>query len=279
MKLSTVATVALSFGLGSVALEAVTPAELYLTLTVEQVFERDDPVRYLAFPGLSVYDSEYTYQIGTYSPTDAFRGFVNNPEVGSSSVLFNDLDSLRSELSGQWQLVFGVGTELAETYFYDVDAFYLSEANFPSFELVEPMNGATGLSPNGFTATWTAPEDISAADISLFRNGSFIDYYSLEPGQTSLTVNNLALEPGEYELSLSIYYSDITEISIGTPFKEISEIAVLGVESLPFQWIAGNQLRLLDRNFFTVVPEPSHYAALAGLITFLALVINRLRNK
>lgn len=278
MKLSSVITVALSLSLGSIAAKAVTPAELYLTLSVEQVFERDEPARYLAFPGLSVYDNEYTYQIGTYSPTDAFRGFVNNPEVGSSSVLFNDLDSLRSELSGQWQLVFGVGTELAEMYFYDVDAFYLSESNFPSFELVQPMNGATGLSANGFAATWTAPEDIAFAEISLFRGNQFIDYYFLEPGQTSLTVDNLELEPGEYELNLSIYYTDITEISIGAPYNPY-EVYALAVDGPPFQWIAGNQLRLQDRNFFTVVPEPSHYAALAGLIALLGLLGRRLRNK
>lgn len=282
MKLSTVALAAFAVCGGLFSLRAVTPAELYMTLSIEQVFDGDEPVLYLAFPSLHVPDDGYTHEIVVSSPTQAFLGYVNHPEwIGSSSIHLSSIESLSSELTGQWRLVFGANSELAENYLFDVDTTYLSSDDFPSFELVEPMHGSTGISNAGFTASWTAPEGIASAGISLYRGRQFIDYYDLEPGQTTLAIDDLELEPGEYELNLSIYYQDIQNISIGTPYCEgddEGEIAVLGVSGLPFEWITETQLRLQDRHAFTVVPEPSHYAALASALILVVILGKRMRR-
>lgn len=278
MKLSTVATTVLSLGLGGVALQGVTPADLYLTLTLEQVYEGEAAPFYLAFPGLYTSDAEYSHRIGTYSSEESFDGFVNGPH-GSSSTLFHDFEYLQEEATGSWRLIFGEDTDGPIHYYYDVDISALTLEHFPSFEILTPANGATDLNGDGLTVTWSAPDNIAFGDLHIHYEGSYVNYYPIAPGQTSLTIDG-PMEPGEYMMTLSIYYQDVEEIVIGAPYQLLPGGAAspLAVNGLPFDWVANNQLRLTDRHFFTVVPEPAHYAAFTGLLALIGLGYRRLRK-
>jgi hypothetical protein len=209
---------------------------------------------WVLFPFLETTDAGWTFPVTVSSPTESFRGYLNDPEgISASSLVLNTLAEVITRLNGTWTVQFDFPGGQQVTFSFPLEAEGFNAGEVLDFAVLKPTEGTT-YPAAGFTLNWSLPhsgswQSIHAVVSSVDRSGSFPTFTHvlnrfLGPEVTTV-VPDVPLPTGEMRLRLSFRNNAATMpgIVVGAPVDEASDPA-------PFSWSVGPHSIVTRREVF-----------------------------